>query len=394
MIRVAPGPALQPVRGGPPFRRDPRGSAVRTESTPSHREAVSRERATRVSSSCSHSASPSPRSKGSRADARGWRTSREPPYENPPRHPRDHARRRRARRLAPGDLSRPARASRDAPRAPPRSPEDGALRRAARSTWRSPIAASRRSKRSASWRASGPSSFRWPGGCSTTRRAAAASIPYGNKPHEVIYSVSRGGLEHAPAGCRGSDRPGLDPLRTRRCPASISRNRRVAAAGEHPTTSSSERTEAPRRFARRSWKRTGGRLDEAAARPRLQGALDSCGGGRRIPDGEERPAHLAAGRIHADRAAQRRRQLHRDAVPAEPGRRELRGPDDARGRARAFRTPVRRRDSAHARASSRTSSQTPRDISRRSAASPGRSRTTRSSSATRRTRSFPSTGRA
>ncbi len=66
-------PPLQPVRGGPPLRRDSSGRAVKT------------------------------------------------PARNTPRNPRDHARRRRSRRLAPGDLSGQARVPRDAPRAPPRS---------------------------------------------------------------------------------------------------------------------------------------------------------------------------------------------------------------------------------------------------------------------------------
>ena len=50
-------------------------------------------------------------------------------------------------------------------------------RAAAPSTSRSPIAASRRSRRSASWRASGPRSFRWSAGCSTTSRGSSGSFP-------------------------------------------------------------------------------------------------------------------------------------------------------------------------------------------------------------------------
>ena len=45
-------------------------------------------------------------------------------------------------------------------------------------------------------------------------------------------------------------------------------------------------------------------------------------------------AHLAARRLHADRAAQYRRQLHRDAVPAAPRRTELRSTAGCRRRAR------------------------------------------------------------
>ena len=38
-------------------------------------------------------------------------------------------------------------------------------------------------------------------------------VPYGNKPHEVIYSVSRGRPERAAHGRGGGDRPRHDPVR-------------------------------------------------------------------------------------------------------------------------------------------------------------------------------------
>ena len=49
-----------------------------------------------------------------------------------------------------------------------------------------------------------------------------------------------------------------------------------------------------------------------------------------------RAAHLAARRLHADRAAQHRRQLHRHAVPAAPGRSRLRSPRPTARRCDAF----------------------------------------------------------
>ena len=154
------------------------------------------------------------------------------------------------------------------------------------------------------------------------------------------------GPERAASGCRGSDRPGLDPVRR---DGLRPRFREPSGAAASNTVRRPHRNGRKRLGRSRRDPGTDGRTARrGAARPRLQGALDSSGGGRRIPHGEERPAHLAAGRIHADRASQHRRQLHRDAVPAESGRREFPGPHDARGRSRAVSTPVRRRDSAHA----------------------------------------------
>ncbi len=181
-------------------------------------------------------------------------------------------------------------------------------------------------------------------------------IPYGNKPHEVIYSVSRAGLntlllDAAESTGRVSIRFGETV-----CGVDFADRQVRFLAGEDPEPANA--SDALRRPHRDGWKRLGGsRRDpgtdrrtarRGAARPRVQGALDSRGGRRPIPDGEGRPAHLAERRIHADRAPQPRRQFHRDPVSAESGGRKLPGPDDDRGRLRALRTPIRGRDSAHA----------------------------------------------
>ena len=159
------------------------------------------------------------------------------------------------------------------------------------------------------------------------------------------------GLERAPPGRRRIDRPSLDPLRRdglrRRLREPSGACRREDERPYDVLIGTDGSASAVRAAILRTDRRTARR---GAARPRVQGALDSAGRRRRrrIPDGEERPPYLAARRIHADRAPQRRRQLHGDAVSAESGRRELPGAHDSRGRSRALRTPVRRRDSAHA----------------------------------------------
>ena len=141
-------------------------------------------------------------------------------------------------------------------------------------------------------------------------------IPYGNKPHEVIYSVSRGGLnaillDAAESTGRVSIRFGETVTGVDFAAAGCCRKRR-------PTTCSSERTEAPPRSAARSWNAPadGSTRSRSATVTRSSPYLRPPG---RIPDGEERPPHLAARRVHAHRAPQRGRQLHRHAVPAEQG---------------------------------------------------------------------------
>ena len=71
------------------------------------------------------------------------------------------------------------------------------------------------------------------------------------------------------------------------------------------------------------------------ARPRLQGT-DHAGRRRPARARARRAAHLAARRLHADRAAQHRRQLHRDAVPAAQRCAELRRARQRRGGATQF----------------------------------------------------------
>ena len=83
-------------------------------------------------------------------------------------------------------------------------------------------------------------------------------IPYGNKPHEVIYSVSRAGLNALLLDA--AEATGRVSIRFGETVGGVDfANRRVRFRREdpepqrHPTTSSSGRMEAPRRFAPRSW---------------------------------------------------------------------------------------------------------------------------------------------
>ncbi len=71
-----------------------------------------------------------------------------------------------------------------------------------------------------------------------------------------------------------------------------------------------------------------GRGRHRLARSRLQGAHPSARRRRRLPARSERAPHLAAGRVHADRAGQSHRRLHRHPVRPERGTRELRGARD------------------------------------------------------------------
>ena len=70
-------------------------------------------------------------------------------------------------------------------------------------------------------------------------------------------------------------------------------------------------------------------------------------------------AHLAARRLHADRAAQYRRQFHRHAVPAGGGAGEFRHAHEPRRRAEVLFTSLRGCSAADRRISARTSSPTP-----------------------------------
>ena len=250
--------------------------------------------------------------------------------EDPARHLRDHARRRRARRLAAGGLPGPAGVPRDAARAPPRSPKGRSLGR----TLHQPRARQSRHGGARSGRRDGERPLRAhpDGRPDASRRGGAAQA------HSLRQQAARGhllglarGPERPPPRRRRSDRPRLDPLRGDgvrhrfRGPAGAAAGAPLRRPHRHGRKRLGRARRDPgtdRRPARRG-----------TARPRVQGALDSAGiFERRLPNGEGRPAHLAEGRIHADRPSQRRRQLHRDAVSAESGRRELSGPDDARGR--------------------------------------------------------------
>ena len=227
----------------------------------------------------------------------------ERPYgdENTPRHPRDHPRRRRSRRLAPGDLSGPARVPRDAPRAPPRSQEDGGAASAGRSI---NLALANR----------GIAALEEVGVMESVRselipmagrmlhdeEGRLRLIPYGNKPHEVIYSVSRAGLntlllDAAESTGRVSIRFGATV-----CGVDFA-DRQVRFLAEEdperaerrPTTSSSGRTEAPRRFAPRSWN---GRADGSTRSRSATGTRSSRSPRRPAADSGWRRTPCTSGR--------------------------------------------------------------------------------------------------
>ena len=145
--------------------------------------------------------------------------------------------------------------------------------------------------------------------------------PYGQRPHEVIHSVSRPGLnrvllDHARRQLRhraalpaGGAEARFRARRTR--PARRSLGRHVHA-GARATDRRGRRRLGRASCHDRPARHPRGR---GHARARLQGA-HAAGRTRRLaPHRAPRAAHLAARRLHADRAAEHRRQLHGDAVP-------------------------------------------------------------------------------
>ena len=106
-------------------------------------------------------------------------------------------------------------------------------------------------------------------------------IPYGNKPHEVIYSVSRAGLNtllldaaESTGKSRSASASTVSGVDFAEPPGAFLAGR--IPPKQRPTTSSSERMEAPRR-SRRDPGTDGRTARRGAARPRVQGALDPRG---------------------------------------------------------------------------------------------------------------------
>ena len=100
------------------------------------------------------------------------------------------------------------------------------------------------------------------------------------------------GPERAPPGCRRIDRQSLDPLR-RDGQRRRFREPPGAAAERHPTTSSSGRTEAPRRFAPRSWN---GRADGSTRSRSATGTRSSRSPRRPAADSGWRRTPCTSGR--------------------------------------------------------------------------------------------------
>ena len=170
------------------------------------------------------------------------------------------------------------------------------------------------------------------------------------------------------------------PLRRAAASASTSadgcadRSKRPAAArsGSTPTSCSPPTARAPRCAAR--WPtRRGSRAARGAARPRLQGAHDPRRSGRRVRARAARAAHLAARRLHADRAAEPGPHFTATLFLPHTGEPTLR---DARRRSEVdafFGRRVRRRGAADADARARLRRATPTGRSARCTAGRGAS---------------------
>ena len=169
---------------------------------------------------------------------------------------------------------------------------------------------------------------------------ALTFVPYGQGEHEVIYSVSRPELNRILLDA--AERAGVDiRFRTAAVGADI-RHRSLVLRDE----ASGRLEECPLQrviaadgagsvAATRAGERARSALLRGAARARLQGTAPAARRRRHASHREARAARLAARRLHADRAAESRRQLHRHAVPAASGRRELRVAHRARRASRS-----------------------------------------------------------
>ena len=150
-------------------------------------------------------------------------------------------------------------------------------------------------------------------------------LPYGQRADEVIYSVSRERLNRVLIEA-AAELPAIE-LQLRAAPWSTSiRPARRLHWRERPAAPYAQRRLGPLigtdgagsgAAPRRCSGATLLQVARGAARPRLQGAADSrAPGDGTLAARAARAARLAARRLHADRAAQPRRQLHGDAVPA------------------------------------------------------------------------------
>ena len=174
---------------------------------------------------------------------------------------------------------------------------------------------------------------------------------YGVRPEEVIYSVSRAGLNRALVEAAASY-PNVE-LRFGQLCIGLAHEKgtlemrdeetgRIYEAAHRPTIATDGAGSAVRDALRRARGVDGSRR---AARSRLQGTHDS-GARWQTRDGSERAAHLAARRIHADRAAQSRRHVHRHAVSGAHRREQFRAgsprpPQSMRSSRASFRPRAR-----------------------------------------------------
>ncbi len=216
-----------------------------------------------------------------------------------------------ARRGARGTALRAARRSRAA----------CGCRPAARSTSRSPHAASPRSSAPGCMDAVRPLLVPMRGRMVHELGGAPRLLPYGQRPHELLWAVSRAELNrvlvdaaeaagvefHFGHACRGADF-----VRGEAEIEALADGRRFAVPMA-PLIGADGAGSALRQAMVAAGLAV---AREETARPRLQGTDDSRRPRRPAPAAARRAAHLAARRLHADRAAERRRHLHGDAVPA------------------------------------------------------------------------------
>ena len=194
---------------------------------------------------------------------------------------------------------------------------------------------------------------RCPDACCTMSTRRCSSCPTARIEHEVIHAISRERLNRTLIEAAAELSADRARASTPAASTSIPQAGTLQLRDEHGAGTRSESFEillgadgAGSAVRAALVARAGSRARGAATGARLQGAADSAGRERRrcaLCVRAARTAHLAARRLHADRTAQHRLQLHRHAVPGTCRRSRLRSPEGRRGGAGLLPAPVRRR---------------------------------------------------
>ena len=153
-------------------------------------------------------------------------------------------------------------------------------------------------------------------------RDGAARLPGVREGRQPVHPQHLARLPQPDAARRRrADRPGAAVASGAACSAWTSERRELAVEVDGART---ERVEAAVVYGTdgagsavrpRGGRGARGRVRRGAAGPRVQGADPARGPGRQLATGAERAPHLAARRLHADRPAQRGRELHLHPVP-------------------------------------------------------------------------------